>query len=283
EVVEWVSQGKRQLYTHLYKATTQPPVATLTIVHGLGEHIDRYESMARTFAHAGIQAIGFDQRGFGKTGRKCGRLGDNEGIDAVCADIALMNKRVAIDGVPHFLLGHSMGGLNVLNYALGHNSDGHIRGVIASAPALLPGRPLLPPRFVMSMLHSVARVVPSIQKNTGITADMLTSNKTEIDKFNASIENIGHCTLGTLSCVLRRGPYVLKHASEFATPVYLVHAIGDKATDYEGTRQFFHGLPESLDKEYNEVDRNYHELHFEEDMGPELVNTYKQWMLDRLN
>ncbi|KAJ2800365.1 hypothetical protein H4R21_003202 [Coemansia helicoidea] len=282
EVTEWVTVDTRQLYTRLFRAAAQPPVATLTIVHGLGEHIDRYDAMARTFARNGIQVLGFDQRGWGKTGRKCGRLGDNEGLDTVCADIALMSKRVAIDGVPHFLYGHSMGGMNVLNYALAHNADGHVRGAIASSPALLPGRPLLPSRFVVAMLHAVARVAPSIQKNTGITVDMLTSNKTEIDRFNAAIENLSHCTLGTLSNVLRGGADVIKNAPRFKTPIYLVHSTGDKATDCEGSRQFFAALPDDLDKEYNEIESEYHELHFEEDIGPDLIDTYKQWILNRL-
>ncbi|KAJ2468508.1 hypothetical protein EV174_006297, partial [Coemansia sp. RSA 2320] len=126
EVMEWVESENRKFYTHVFKATTQPPVATLTIVHGLGEHIDRYEDMARAFARSGIQVLGFDQRGFGKTGRQCGVLGDNEGLDTVASDIALMNKRVSVDGVPHFLFGHSMGGLNVLNYCLQRNDDGQV-------------------------------------------------------------------------------------------------------------------------------------------------------------
>ncbi|KAJ1889621.1 hypothetical protein LPJ81_006093, partial [Coemansia sp. IMI 209127] len=98
EVTEWADHGGRSFYIHTFKATTQPPAATLTLIHGLGEHIDRYEELGRTFARAGIQVIGFDQRGFGKTGRRCGRLGDNEGIDTVADDIEYMSSRITTDG-----------------------------------------------------------------------------------------------------------------------------------------------------------------------------------------
>ncbi|KAJ2815287.1 hypothetical protein IWW50_006872, partial [Coemansia erecta] len=252
EETQWVEHDGREFYTHEYRAAKA--VATVLIVHGLGEHIDRYDGLARALAQAGIRVLGFDQRGFGKTGRRCGRLGDNEGLARVCADIAFMSQRVAIAGVPHFLFGHSMGGLNVLNYALEHNRDGHVRGVIASAPALLPGRPLMPPAFVVGLLHQVARVVPSIQKSTGINVDMLTSNEDERSRFGASVENIGHCTLGTLSSILRRGPQVIADAPRFDTPVLLVHAAGDKATDFAGTARFFAALPDGLDKQYKEFD-----------------------------
>ncbi|KAJ2039543.1 hypothetical protein IW146_003769 [Coemansia sp. RSA 922] len=281
EVIEWVDHDDRSFYTHLFKATTQPPVATMTLVHGLCEHIDRYEDMARSFARSGIQVLGFDQRGFGKTGRQCGVLGDNEGLDTVASDIASMNNRVSIEGVPHFLFGHSMGGLNVLNFCM-QKAD-NIKGVIASAPALLPGKPLMPPRIVQYALHQVVRFFPSIQKNTGIETDMMTSNQAELKKFNASIENLSHCTLKTIANLIKGGPNVIKNAGEFKTPVFLIHADGDRATDPDGTRQFFEGLPESLDKEYKEVSNAYHELHFEEDLDFDLLNTYKQWILSRLD
>ncbi|KAJ2610575.1 hypothetical protein H4S08_003547 [Coemansia sp. RSA 1365] len=282
EETTWVEHDGRQFYTHLFKSIQQPPLATLTLIHGLGEHIDRYEDMARVFARSGIQVLGFDQRGFGKTGRRCGRLGDNEGIDTVSSDIGFITGKVRQEGVPHFIMGHSMGGLNALNYTMYCNQDGHVKGVIASAPALLPGKPLLPPNFVVSLLHTVARFVPSIQKNTGITTDMLTSNQTELDRFNASVENIGHCTLGTLSGILKRGPQIIANAAEFNTPVFLVHSTGDKATNYEGSRQFYNNLPASLDKKYEEFENEYHELHFEEDIGPALIDSYKLWILQRL-
>ncbi|KAJ2707488.1 hypothetical protein FB645_000664 [Coemansia sp. IMI 203386] len=281
ETTEWIENDNRSFYIHRYAPETQP-VATLTIVHGLGEHIDRYSALARGFAQSGIEVLGFDQRGFGKTGRRCGRLGDNEGIDCVACDISFMNDLVAKPDVPHFLFGHSMGGLNVLNYALNHNDD-KIRGVISSAPALKAGKPLLPPGIVVTALHQVARVFPSIQKNTGITLDMLTSNQGEIEKFNASVENIGHCTLGTLSSIIKRGDAVIKDAAKFNTPVYLVHADGDQATDIQGTREFFNALPDSLDKQFREVKDNvYHELHFEEDLDFDLLDTYVQWILSRI-
>ncbi|KAJ1646346.1 hypothetical protein J3B02_005287 [Coemansia erecta] len=283
EVIEWVENDGRSFYIHRFMPQDKAPVATLTIVHGLGEHIDRYEDLARGFVQSGIEVLGFDQRGFGKTGRRCGRLGDNEGIDCVACDISFMNKQVAKPDIPHFLFGHSMGGLNVLNYTLNHNEDGHVRGVIASAPALKAGKPLLPPNFVITALHQVAKVFPSIQKNTGITVDMLTSNQSEIEKFNASVENISHCTLGTLSNIIKRGETVIKNAARFSTPVYLVHADGDKATDVQGTRAFYEALPDSVDKQFREVkDNKYHELHFEEDLDFELLDSYIQWILSRI-
>ncbi|KAJ1963765.1 hypothetical protein GGI12_001850 [Dipsacomyces acuminosporus] len=282
EITEWVSNDGREFYTHLYKAATQPPAATLVIVHGLGEHADRYDSMARSFARGGIQVLGFDQRGFGKTGRRSGTLGDNEGISTVAKDIGFMTRHVGIDGVPHFLYGHSMGGLNVINYCMEHNGDDHVKGAVVSAPALIGGKELVLPSFIEPVGLRVAQYIPNVQRGTGITADMLTNNQAELDRYNASTDIIGHATLGTLSGIVLTGKDLVKRASEFRTPIYLAHADGDRATDCRGTRQFFKGLSDALDKEYNEIrDHQFHEIHFQEDLGFDLVDTFKQWILKR--
>lgn len=41
----------------------QPPIATVTFVHGYGEYIDRYSHVFPRFADAGIKVNSFDQRG----------------------------------------------------------------------------------------------------------------------------------------------------------------------------------------------------------------------------
>lgn len=54
----------------IYARLWQPkgkPVATVTFVHGLGEHIARYEHVFSKFAENSIRVFAYDQRGFGRT------------------------------------------------------------------------------------------------------------------------------------------------------------------------------------------------------------------------
>ena len=44
------------------------PARTLIIIHGLGEHQDRYKHVAEHFAEDGFQVYSYDQRGHGKSG-----------------------------------------------------------------------------------------------------------------------------------------------------------------------------------------------------------------------
>jgi acylglycerol lipase len=106
-----------------------PTVANVTFVHGLGEHISRYNHVFNKFANEGIRTFAFDQRGFGRSvhrnsitiegGRPNGMvLGDNQGWDTALGDICRAVKYSKQDNVPHFLMGHSMGGLLALSTSI---------------------------------------------------------------------------------------------------------------------------------------------------------------------
>lgn len=95
--------------TDVQEVEGQPLRAILYLVHGLGEHIKRYESIAREFSARGIRVHGFDHRGHGETlslkGNKNkmvrGHLGE---LEDTLGDVdALMQIDSDID-VPRFLV-----------------------------------------------------------------------------------------------------------------------------------------------------------------------------------
>jgi alpha-beta hydrolase superfamily lysophospholipase len=49
------------------------------MVHGFGEHIARYDRMFSHFVSQGIECYGYDQRGWGETGKKSAQFGNNQG------------------------------------------------------------------------------------------------------------------------------------------------------------------------------------------------------------
>jgi alpha-beta hydrolase superfamily lysophospholipase len=79
------------------------------IVHGLGEHIDRYDAVARSLQAQGWAVSGYDQRGHG---RSEGPRGTIPADDSLCADLAEVVDALRGAGAKRVvLLGHSMGGL----------------------------------------------------------------------------------------------------------------------------------------------------------------------------
>ena len=95
------------------------------IVHGLGEHVRRYDHLANTLAGAGFLVQGHDTRGHGATiadGAEPGVIGA-EGWKASIDDIGVLLDRLRGDapGVPVVLLGHSMGSFAVQQYLVDHS------------------------------------------------------------------------------------------------------------------------------------------------------------------
>lgn len=99
----------------------------------------RYTSIAKKFNSHGIRVIGFDQRGHGKSlalGVEKGLAvkGHVGNINEALNDIEALLQIDKTEPVPKFLMGHSMGGLFVIAYALRSTNDTTcpLNGIIAS-------------------------------------------------------------------------------------------------------------------------------------------------------
>ena len=102
------------LHTRVYNKT-KDPIATLVMIHGLGEHSGRYLGIAKAIVdETGIEIQMIDLRGYGGSGG--GRV--NSSYHQLQANIASLFARLNPD-LPIFLFGHSMGGGNILMTRLG--------------------------------------------------------------------------------------------------------------------------------------------------------------------
>src|SRR3954462_664790 len=89
------------------------PARLVVLVHGYGEHIGRYEHVARALVARGSAVVGPDHVGHGRSGGEQARVGGFEpGVDDLRAVVA-----DARDALPVVMVGHSMGGLIATRYA----------------------------------------------------------------------------------------------------------------------------------------------------------------------
>ncbi len=129
------------LHTRHWPAAA-PALGQLLIVHGLGEHIERYAHVAAALNAAGWDVHGWDHRGHG---RSEGRKGDIPDAEALLRDTALVIDAVRRPGLPFVLLGHSLGGLIAARFAdeaLAAQPAAWSRpldGLVLSSPALDAG------------------------------------------------------------------------------------------------------------------------------------------------
>ena len=129
--------AKLPLYT--WSQSSQPR-AILLAVHGFNDYGKFIEEAAKFFREQGVKIYAYDQRGFGRAPYP----GFWPGTAALCQDLFIITKllRERHQGVPIYLLGHSMGGA-VLISALSGNKPPLMDGVILAAPAVW-GRETMP-------------------------------------------------------------------------------------------------------------------------------------------
>ena len=114
------------------------PKAILQLVHGMAEHIDRYDETARRMNEAGFAVVGHTHLGHGEEAKTLGHFASKNGWNALIEDTHILRKETAAKypSLPYFLLGHSMGSFVVRGYCLRYEKG--LAGVILSGTGHYP-------------------------------------------------------------------------------------------------------------------------------------------------
>jgi alpha-beta hydrolase superfamily lysophospholipase len=135
------TRARRIAWQSWLPAGDQQLTGVVTIAHGYGEHIGRYEHVAQRLNEAGFAVYGPDHHGHGKSAGKRGRISIKTAVADLDQMIVMISKGRHPE-LPQFLLGHSMGGAIALRYAMAHQD--RLAGLAVSAPlAAVEGSPAL--------------------------------------------------------------------------------------------------------------------------------------------
>jgi alpha-beta hydrolase superfamily lysophospholipase len=120
------ADGHQLAATHWRATVDRATEGVVVLVHGMGEHIGRYERLADRLSSAGFEVYGYDQRGHGASrvdGTAYGNLGEN-GWEALLLDIvsAVSHARAHHPGLPVTLVSHSMGSFAAQQFLTRHAS-----------------------------------------------------------------------------------------------------------------------------------------------------------------
>ena len=91
------------------------PIGILHVLHGMTEHIARYDVFMREMAEAGYLVCGYDHLGHGNTANAPSELGfiaETGGHDLLLRDVKAFSDAVRAEyggNLPYILMGHSMG------------------------------------------------------------------------------------------------------------------------------------------------------------------------------
>lgn len=152
------------------------PRAVLQLLHGMAEHIDRYDATAKAMNKAGFAVVGHNHLGHGQEAKTLGHFARQHGWDALIEDTHALrqNTQASYPGTPYFLLGHSMGSFVARGYALKYEKG--LNGLILSGTGHFD-----PPLVAAGMLiASLQCALGAGEKPSGLLASISTAgyNKT---------------------------------------------------------------------------------------------------------
>ncbi len=107
------TDGTHQLVGKMYIPETQPR-AIFHVVHGMTEHIGRYEAFLTEMAENGYLCVAYDNLGHGKTAANDSELGyiaKKDGWKILAEDVCSTSQIIKKEypGLKYYLMGHSMG------------------------------------------------------------------------------------------------------------------------------------------------------------------------------
>lgn len=208
----------------------------LVNVHGLGDHSGLHPMVADHFASRGIGVWMFDARG---NGRSPGRQGHVERWAQYRDDLHRFVVRVRQEaGKPVALLGHSLGGLMVLDFAIEH--PGMASAIAAAAPPLggIGTSPLL-----LAVAQVMSRFWPSVRLRTGLDLSKVAQDERVRDAITTDplFHRWASARLGTETLATR--DRIHREAHRLRDPVLLLHGTDDQMVSIDGSRRLAAAQP----------------------------------------
>ena len=277
--------------------SAEPPKAIVQLVHGMAEHIDRYDRMAKALNAAGFLVCGRNHRGHGPEAELLGYFADKDGWDVILSDAhdVSLDIKKQYPGVPFFLLGHSMGSFLAREYALRYGNE--LDGLILSGTGFYPkalcssGRmmaKLSPQRKPAQFVNNIAFAgnnKPFASGRTGF--EWLSRDEKEVDKYVAD-PLCGFCFTGSAFADFFGGLLALTDEGRLSSmpkdlPVYFMSGDHDPVGQMgKGVRQVAEqfkkaGMKDITVKLYHDA---RHEL-FNEINREEVIGDLTAWLREK--
>ena len=204
----------------------------------------------------------FDQRGWGRSVHNVSQRGLTGPTSQVLADITSVISSQLSTALPLFLMGHSMGGAEVLHYAARGPPDirKQIRGYLVESPFIALHPSAQPNKLVVVAGRLAGRVMPRRQMVQKLEAKWLCRDESvckawledELCHDTGTLEGLA----GMLSRAeeLEKGNVVIEDQEK---PFWVGHGNEDRVCYFEASKKWFERL-KAQDKEFRSYDGWYH-------------------------
>ncbi|MEV6932443.1 lysophospholipase [Dactylosporangium sp. NPDC051485] len=217
----------------VYDAWTPESAAAGVVVltHGMGEHARRYDHVVARLGELGLAVYAPDHRGHGRSG---GRRMFVRSIAEYTGDLGLLFAEVRSrhPGQEPFLIGHSMGAMIALAYALDHQAG--LRGLVLSGTPVLPGKGI--PKPAIAVAKVLGRIAPGSPVQT-LPSRLISKDPAVVARYDADpLVYHGKVPAGVGGAMLTQMSVFQRRLPELTLPTLLLHGSEDGLVDAESSR-----------------------------------------------
>jgi len=244
--------------------------AAIGFVHGLGEHIHRYEHVFETFAAQGYSIYGFDSVGHGRSEGKKGHV--NSLLQWMNELEMLYTWMRETTNKPIVFYGHSLGGFKSLIYSL---QGGNLpEALIVTSPFLGEANPSSGLKIAVGKFAS--NFAPKFILPNGLDIDCLSRKKDVVNAYLADELIHANISLKMASVIFSGAAWIMDASNhKLAVPALIQHGDHDGITDFTCTETFATTVQGEIN--WKAWEGGFHELH-NDSISEEMLTYTSQWL-----
>ncbi len=249
----FIGKGGIEIYFQAWMV--EKPRGVVVISHGVGEHSGRYANLIERMQGSGVSFYALDHRGHGRSG---GNRGHVVSFMEYIQDLKVFITQIKdqYGSLPVVLLGHSLGGVIAMKYALTHPAD--LRALVLSSAGLVLSVKV--PEWKKKMGLFFSRHIPALSMRNELDANDLSHDRLSVDAYVKDPLVHDKVTARWYTEFIAAGDECLRRASELRMPLLVIHGKADKMVDYRGSERVYAGVSTpAKDKELHIFSGLYHE------------------------
>lgn len=242
--------------------------AIVLVVHGLAEHLGRYDELANQLVEQEFAVYRFDHRGHGKS---AGAKGYYEDFNTIIEDVNFIVELVKREypNYPIFIIGHSMGGFASASF--GTKYPRKVNGIILSGALTRDNKGLI---GTIPQGLSTTTYLPN-----GL-GHLICTDQSVVSAYAADPLVLTEISAGLFYEIAKGIQWLIDNRQEFIVPTLILHGCDDQLVLEKDSRDFYGDIA-SPDKQLKIYAKLYHEI-LNEPCRHEIIDEMIAWIKKQL-
>jgi alpha-beta hydrolase superfamily lysophospholipase len=231
------------------------PRALIVMVHGLGDHVGRYNELVSFLSCKGYACALYDQRGHGQSEGKRGHVKEfGQWVDDLANFFDFSEERLAPD-TPIFMMGGSLGVLVILNFLM--TSRKRVAGIVSASGAI--GAAVKLPEWQKKLVRKASKILPSLTVDNRLAWESITRDPDELAAVMSDKLFHRRVSLSAAVEIERKLALIMGIPYRINIPALFLVGSNDPICDPHATRMFVDRLA-SMDKRFICYDGMLHDI-----------------------